>query len=60
MSLAHYALLNAQPRERNYRLFDGHRLYLQVSPSGGKWWRVKYRFRGEKTVCPWGPFRPSH
>lgn len=51
MSLTHYALLNAQPREKSYRLFDGHGLYFQVSPSGSKWWRVKYRFdRREKCL----------
>ena len=46
MPLTHYALLNAQPREKTYKLFDGHGLYLQVAPSGGKWWRVKYRHGG--------------
>ena len=56
MSLTHYALLNAQPRERSYRLFDGHGLYLQVSPSGGKWWRVKYRFRGRENCLSMGAF----
>jgi hypothetical protein len=56
MSLTHFALLNAQPREKSYRLFDGHGLYLQVSPSGGKWWRVKYRFRGREYCLSVGAF----
>jgi integrase len=56
MSLTHYALLNAQPREKSYRLFDSHGLYLQVSPSGGKWWRVKYRFRGRENCLSVGAF----
>jgi integrase len=56
MSLTHYALLNAQPREKTYRLFDGHGLYLQVSPSGGKWWRVKYRFAGRENCLSVGTF----
>jgi hypothetical protein len=56
MSLTHYALLNAQPRERSYRLFDGHGLYLQVPPSGGKWWRLKYRFRGRDNCLSMGAF----
>jgi hypothetical protein len=32
------------PREKPYRLFDQQGLYLEVSPRGNKWWRVKYRF----------------
>lgn len=36
-----------------YRLWDGGGLYLEVDPSGGKWWRWKYRFAGkEKRVSP--------
>jgi len=35
---------NAKPTKRAYRLFDGGGLYLEVTPSGGKYWRYKYRF----------------
>jgi integrase len=28
-------------------MFDGRGLYLEVSPRGGKWWRIKYRFEGK-------------
>ncbi|MGA7741361.1 MAG: integrase arm-type DNA-binding domain-containing protein [Polyangia bacterium] len=27
-----------------YRVFDSGGMYLEVSPRGGKWWRLKYRF----------------
>ena len=56
MPLTHCAVLNAQPREKAYKLFDGHGLYLQVSPEGGKWWRVKYRFRGREQCLSLGTF----
>ena len=56
MPLTHYALLNAQPRAKTYKLFDGHGLYLQVAPSGGKWWRVKYRLRGREQCLSLGTF----
>lgn len=56
MPLTHYALLNAQPRGKTYKLFDGHGLYLQVAPSGGKWWRVKYRLRGREQCLSVGTF----
>jgi len=29
-------------------LFDGSGLYLEVTPRGGKWWRLKYRFGGKE------------
>jgi integrase len=56
MPLTHYALLNAQSREKTYKLFDGHGLYLQVAPSGGKWWRVKYRLGGREQCLSVGTF----
>ena len=39
-----------------YKLFDGEGLYLAVTPSGGKHWRVAYRVNGKpQTYCmgPW-------
>ncbi len=56
MPLTHYSLLNAQPREKTYKLFDGHGLYLQVAPTGGKWWRVKYRLGGREQCLSLGTF----
>lgn len=35
-------------RKKSYRLWDGEGLYLEVDPSGGKWWRWKYRFAGKE------------
>ncbi len=34
--------------EKPLRLFDGRGLYLEIAPSGGKWWRFKYRFGGKE------------
>ena len=36
--------------DKPYRLFDGGGLYLEVDPSGGKYWRFKCRFPKEKRV----------
>ncbi|MGC9159342.1 MAG: Arm DNA-binding domain-containing protein [Terracidiphilus sp.] len=30
--------------DKPYKLSDGGGLYLEVDPSGGKYWRFKYRF----------------
>jgi hypothetical protein len=48
MSLTDMAIRNAKSSEKPIRLFDGGGLYLEVSPAGGKWWRLKYRFRGKE------------
>jgi integrase len=44
MKLTAVAIRAAKPRTKPYRMFDGGGLYLEVSPAGGKWWRLKYRF----------------
>lgn len=56
MLLCHSLVLNAAPREKRYRLFDGHGLYLEVSPEGGKWWRIKSRFGGREKRLSLGIF----
>ncbi len=48
MPLTNTEIVNAKPRKKPYRLFDGRGLYLEVSPSGGRWWRFKYRFEGKE------------
>jgi integrase len=42
------AIKNAKPRKKRVRLFDERALYLELSPKGGKWWRLKYRFDGKE------------
>jgi hypothetical protein len=44
MALTDTACKQAKPTGKTFRLFDGGGLYLEVSPSGGRWWRLKYRF----------------
>src|SRR3984893_12699731 len=48
MPLTDTAIRNAKPGEKPVRLFDGGGLYLEVSPTGGRWWRLKYRFDGKE------------
>lgn len=56
MPITHVAIVNAKPREKPYRLFDGRGLYLEVSPSGGRWWRFKYRINGKEKRLSLGVF----
>ncbi len=48
MSLTDTAVRNAKPIGKTKRIFDGGGLYLEVAPTGGKWWRLKYRFGGKE------------
>jgi integrase len=48
MTLTDTRIRNAKPGEKHTRLFDERGLYLEISPSGGKWWRFKYRFGGKE------------
>jgi integrase len=48
MPLTDVAIRAARPKEKPQRLFDGGGLYLEVSTSGGKWWRLKYRHGGKE------------
>ena len=34
---------NAKAKDTMYKMFDGGGLFLQVNPSGGKHWKMKYR-----------------
>ena len=43
---------NAKPQEKETTLFDGGGLYVKITPSGGKLWHLKYRYRGkDKKLC---------
>lgn len=34
---------NAKPRVKTYKMFDGGGLYLEITPTGSKLWRMKFR-----------------
>ncbi len=42
------AVRMTKPRPKTFRLSDGHGLYLEVMPSGSRYWRLKYRFAGKE------------
>lgn len=48
MPLTNTAIRNAKAGKKTLKLFDERGLYLEVSPAGGKWWRLKYRFGGKE------------
>ena len=54
MPLTHATVRNAKPGERPVKLFDGDGLFLLVTPTGGKWWRLKFRFDGKDKLLSLG------
>jgi integrase len=56
MALTETAIRNAKAAAKAQRLFDGGGLYLELSPSGGKWWRLKYRINGKEKRLSLGTY----
>ena len=42
MVLSAVTVKQAKPKEKKYVLKDEKGLYLEISPTGGKWWRLRY------------------
>jgi integrase len=38
----------AKPRQKPYKLSDSEGLYIEVMPSGSRYWRLKYRIAGKE------------
>lgn len=45
-----------KPAEKPQKLFDGGGLFLLVTPTGGKLWRLKYRFGGIEKLLSLGAY----
>jgi len=56
MPLTTTAIRNAKAGVKVRRLFDANGLYLEISPAGGKWWRIKYRFQGRERRLSLGTY----
>ncbi|MCZ0120898.1 integrase family protein [Escherichia coli] len=47
---------NAKPKTNDYKLTDGGSLYLLVRKTGGKYWRMNYRFDGKQVTLALGVY----
>lgn len=56
MRLTDTALRNAKPRTKPFKIFDGHGLFILVTPSGGKHWRYKYEWAGREKLLALGSY----
>ena len=56
MPLSDTAIRNVKAQTKSFKLFDGGGLFLMVTPAGGRWWRLKYRFAGKEKLLSLGVY----
>lgn len=56
MPLTDTAIRKAKAADKPQRMFDGGGLYLEISPAGGKLWRLKYRYGGKEKRLALGAY----
>ena len=56
MPLSHMACQTAKAKSKPYKMADGEGLYLEVTPSGTKYWRLKYRLHGKEKRISLGAY----
>ena len=56
MALTDVAAKGAKPQEKAYKLSDEKGMFLLVTPTGSKWWRLKYRFAGKEKLLSLGVY----
>jgi integrase len=56
MTLKDITVRKAEPRRKKYKMFDGDGLYLEVLPTGAKYWRMKYYFAGKEKCLALGVY----
>lgn len=54
--LTDVSVRSAKATDKPSKFFDERGLFLLVSPSGGKWWRLKYRFDGREKLLSLGTY----
>lgn len=56
MPLTDTRIRNTKPKPKLYKLSDGGGMYLLVSPDGGRYWRLDYRFAGKRRTLALGVY----
>ncbi|SFG42338.1 protein of unknown function [Novosphingobium sp. CF614] len=46
----------AKPKDKPYKLFDAHQLYLFVTPKGTKVWRMNFKYDGREKSLSFGAY----
>lgn len=47
---------SAKPKDKPYKLFDARGLFLLVSPTGSRGWRLRYQFGGREKLISLGAY----
>ena len=55
-ALSELKIRNAKPRERAYKIFDERGLFLLVTPTGGRLWRLRYRIGNLEKLISLGAY----
>jgi Arm DNA-binding domain len=55
-SLSETKIRSARPRERAYKLYDERGLFLLVTPTGGRLWRLRYRIGNLEKLISLGAY----
>ncbi len=56
MALSELKVRNAKAKLRPYKLFDDRGLYLLVTPTGSKLWRLRFTINGRENMHSLGPY----
>jgi integrase len=56
MKLTEIVLRNSKPRDKPYKLSDGHQMYLLVLPAGGRYWRLDFALHGKRGTLALGTY----
>jgi integrase len=56
MKLSDIACKTAKPKDKPYKLSDGHGMFLEIRPNGRRYWRLKYRFGGKEKLLALGVY----
>jgi len=56
MALTELAIKHLKPKLTVYRVSDSNGLCLEVSPSGSKLWRYRYRYQGKGQMLALGKY----
>ena len=56
MPLTDVEVRSAKPKSASYKLADAEGMYLLVTPTGAKYWRLKYRYGGKEKVLALGVY----
>jgi integrase len=56
MTLSDVACRSIKPREKAFKMSDSLGLYLLITPTGARLWRMKYRFAGKEKTLSLGKY----